>query len=330
MVEKVLRHGPAAPLGAFLAVLALAPAGCGDGSEEPASTAPMPAEAPETFPAADGKTIDGLRGEVGSGGPVLAPAVFVLEPGKNRFGFGIFDRARRQIAEAPAALYVARAGGGRARGPFAARYESLEVKPEFHSQSVVKDPDAAKSVYVADLAFRRPGRYVVLALVRLDERLAATEPVEVQVTAESPVPSVGERAPRIETPTRRSAGSIDEIETRVPPDTMHEVNYAGAHGQRPIVIVFATPALCESRVCGPVVDVAEQVKSEHDGDAAFIHMEIYRDNEMEKGFRPQVSAFNLPTEPWAFAIDRSGTIAARLEGAFSVRELKRTVAKAEL
>ena len=46
-------------------------------------------------------------------------------------------------------------------------------------------------------------------------------------------------------------------------------------------------------------------------------MEIYNDNELEKGFRPQVGAFKLPTEPWAFAIDRDGKVAARLEGAYS-------------
>ena len=51
-------------------------------------------------------------------------------------------------------------------------------------------------------------------------------------------------------------------------------------------------------------------------------MEIYNQNEVEKGFRPQVLDYKLPTEPWLFAIDRKGRVAARLEGAFSARELQ--------
>ena len=68
--------------------------------------------------------------------------------------------------------------------------------------------------------------------------------------------------------------------------------------------MFATPKFCQSRVCGPVVDVAEQVKQLYGDKAAFIHMEIYNDNNPSKGVRPQVRAFHLPSEPWLFAIDR--------------------------
>ena len=69
------------------------------------------------------------------------------------------------------------------------------------------------------------------------------------------------------------------------------------------MLLFATPQFCQSRVCGPVVDVAEQVKQLYGDKAAFIHMEIYNDNDPSKGVRPQVRAFHLPSEPWLFAID---------------------------
>jgi hypothetical protein len=109
---------------------------------------------------------------------------------------------------------------------------------------------------------------------------------------------------------------------------MHDADYADVVGEKPVVLVFATPALCQSRVCGPVVDIAEQVKADHEGEAEFIHMEIYRDNSIEKGFRPQVAAFGLPTEPWLFAIDRKGKVAARLEGAFGPGELEEALGRA--
>jgi hypothetical protein len=94
------------------------------------------------------------------------------------------------------------------------------------------------------------------------------------------------------------------------------------------VLVFATPRLCQSRVCGPVVDVAEQLKADYGDEVEFVHMEIYKNNEIQDGFRPQVAAWRLPSEPWAFAIDKQGKIAARLEGAYSARELQAAIQKA--
>jgi hypothetical protein len=109
---------------------------------------------------------------------------------------------------------------------------------------------------------------------------------------------------------------------------MHDVDLADVLGKRPVVLLFATPALCQSRVCGPVVDIAEQVKAERGGDAAFVHMEIYRNNHVDQGYRPQVLAWHLRTEPWLFTIDRHGRIAARIEGAFGARELNEAIDKA--
>ncbi len=312
---------------ATLLTLGAAGVGCGE-DESGRADRPPPIAKPQDFPKAGGKTLTELRSEVRSEGPVLSPSVSQLEPGKNRFGFGLFDRARAQIAEAPVAVYVARAGGGRAEGPFPARYESLKVKAQFQSRSVAADPDAAKSLYVSEVDFPKAGRYEVLGVARLDGRLVAATPASppLMVTKDGPVPDVGERVPRTPTPTKADvAGDLSKIDTREPPSTMHEVDFAEAVGRRPVVLLFATTALCRSRVCGPVVDVTEQVKAEHGDDADFVHMEIYRNNEIEQGFRPQVLQWRLPTEPWLFTVDRRGRVAARLEGAFSAGELERAV-----
>jgi hypothetical protein len=319
----------AAALGAA-AVLALLAPGCGgddeDGAERMPSAGGMAAEA-RHFPKPRGRSLAELRRGVPTG-PVLAPSVSVLERGRNRVGFALFDRSRRQI-DAPAVLYVAPQGNGPVKGPFPARYWSLEVPERFRSQQTVDDPDAARSLYVARPQLPGPGRYRLLALARLDNRLVAADPIPVRVARSSPVPEVGERAPRISTPTALEAGGdLSAIETRVPPDSMHEVDYADAIGERPILLLFSTPALCQSRVCGPVTDIAEQVKAEQGGDTVFIHMEIFEGNDVEKGFRPQVLRFGLPSEPWTFAIDRDGRVAARLEGAFSADELRAAVATA--
>ena len=301
--------------------------GCG-GDDDGGAEAPEPVARPEDFPSARGKTLAQLRSEVGGTGPILARSVSQLEPGRNRFGFGLFDRARAQIADAPAALYFAPVGGGPANGPFPARYESMKVDPRYESRSVAEDRDAAKSLYVSEVDFPRAGDYEMLGIVRLDDRLVAATPswTITRVARDSPVPEVGQRAPRVHTPTVQSAGgAIQKIETRAPPDSMHEVDFASVLGKQPAVLLFATPQLCQSRVCGPVVDIAEEVKAEAGDDVAFVHMEVFRNNTVEDGYRPQMLAWNLPSEPWLFAVDRRGRIVARMEGAFSKRELQRAV-----
>lgn len=302
--------------------------GCGGGSEGDRADMPPPPAKPEDFPKTRGQTLAQLRQQVGDAGPILVASVSELTPGRNRFGFGLFDRARSQIADAPTAIYVAPAGGGPARGPFPARYESLAVRPQFLSRSVSEDADAAKLLYVADVDLPRAGEWDVLGVTRLDNRLVAATPAGRPLMARGnrPSPAIGDPAPRIHSETTADAGGdVASIDTRVPPSTMHEVDFADVVGQKPVILLLATPALCQSRVCGPVADVAEQVKSERGDEAAFIHQEIFRDNDVAKGFRPQFAAWKLTTEPWLFAIDSAGRVAARIEGAFSAEELNEAV-----
>ncbi len=308
-------------------------AGCGGGDDESADR-PPPVAQPEDFPSAQGKTLADLGSELGQGGPVLAPSVSQLTTGDNRFGFGLFDRSRAQIADAAVAVYVAPAGGGPASGPYPARYESLDVKPQFQSRQTATDPNAAKSVYVADIPFKKAGQYDVLGIARLDDRLVAATSaapgLQVVRAADDAIPSSGDPAPRIHTPTEAEVGGdLASIDTRIPPSSMHQNDFADVVGKKPVALLFATPQLCQSRVCGPVVDIAEQVKAEGGDDVEFIHMEVFRDNDIAKGLRPQLNAYNLRTEPWLFAVDGKGNVAARLEGAFSAGELQSALKRAQ-
>ena len=262
-------------------------------------------------------------------GPALAPSVSVLEPGRNRFGFALFDRGNRQIGGLEVGLYVARGLDETARGPYIARYRRIEVKPQFQSRNTAEDPDSAKSVYVAETPFPRPGSYVVAAVTKLNGRLVAAV-TQVTVGRNSRIPGPGDRAIRVHTPTVASVGgNVEKIDTRIPPDDMHSVDLADALDEHePVVLLFATPALCQSRVCGPVTDVTEEVKSEFGDKAKFIHMEIYNDNDLNKGPRPQFTAWHLKDEPVLFTINRDGRIVDRIQGAFSADELRASVRRA--
>jgi hypothetical protein len=295
---------------------------CGGSDDESAGRA---APTASQFPPADGRTLEEVLAEADSEGPVISPTGMVFERGENRYAFGVFDPGGEQLTDSDVALYIAHGPEGEARGPFPARIEDLSVEGPFQSRTVAEDPDAAKVVYVTELDFDSPGEWRVAALVRSGDSLQASRVPSAVVGAGPDVPDPGDRAPSIHTPTPDDVGDISEIETRDPPDTMHEDDLAEALAKQPAVLLFATPALCQSRVCGPVVDIAEQVKSEYGDEAAFIHMEIYEDNLPGKGVREQVRAYNLPTEPWLFVIDRSGRISTAIEGAFSAEELEAAV-----
>jgi hypothetical protein len=306
-------------------VLALAVAACGDSGSEDVASAPAPQPAkPEDFPKAKGKSLRELLDWAGGSGPVIAASVSQFKPGENRFGFALFDRAAAQIAKAPVMLYVAPVKGGAVQGPIRADYVEMDVKPQFESQSVQSDKDAAKSLYVAKLNLPKPGRYNVIGLARLDGRIVAATPAggALTVSRDTPVPDVGEKAPVVSTDTEQSTGGdIELLDTRRPPSSMHDVDFADVVGRKPTVLLFATAALCQSRVCGPVIDLTEQVKAERGDDVAFVHQEIFVDNKIDKGQRPQVAAWGLPTEPWLFVVGADGRVAARFEGAFSADEL---------
>ncbi|MCW3009702.1 MAG: hypothetical protein JWO90_106 [Solirubrobacterales bacterium] len=315
----------------LLAVLALILVGCGeDGRDAPVPDPPVATASPRDFPAVtSGDTVAELTADLPEG-PILTPAVSLLEKGRNRVGFALFDAARTQLSGAQVALYVAKPDGTAVRGPYVARSESLEVSSAFVSRTSEDDPDSAKSVYVADVPFKRSGKVTVTAVARLDGHLMRSEPEAMTVGAKGATPpGVGERAIVIDTETVASAGGdVERIDTRVPPaPELHRENFRDVLGRKPVVLVFATPLLCQSRVCGPVVDVALQVKARVGDDVAFIHQEVFKDNRVERGVRPQLGAWRLVTEPWTFVIDRKGIVRARFEGALSAAELERAVAE---
>lgn len=355
---------PAAPRFALalacLLALALTAVGCGgDSSSDSTSSSTeaesRPAPPKSAFPSPEGRTLRQLvKAADAPAELVVSPAALVFYKGENRYPFGVFEPDRTQVAGAEVALYLAKApppqpgskseSGGKgpaakaqvqaldapAIGPFPAAIESLLTKPAFRAKTTSDDPDAASVVYSTELDFPSEGEWRIAALIREGDEIKGALLPSAVVGEFGGVPRPGERAPRIHTPTvEDAAGDLAQITTRIPPDTQNQVDYADALGKEPIMLLFATPQFCQSRVCGPVVDVAEQVKQEYGDEAAFIHMEIYKDNDPSLEIvRPQVRAFNLPSEPWLFAIDRQGRVSSVIEGTFGLEALTAAVKKA--
>ena len=317
------------PLAAGL--LAVAIAGCGGGGDGSSTPAPSSAATPkpEDFPKGAALNFSDLQSKY----PAqlsLGIGASVMRQGENRVPFVVLDKGARPVLNAPVALYTVKTDGTHVRGPFLAKETKFDVKPSYLAKTSASDSSTAKVFYTAELPFKGKPPQGVFALVRMDGRLVAASPSPLGVKSqEAPPPDVGDKAVPMHTETVADGKKLSYLTTRVPPDKdMVSTDFADVLGKKPVVLIFATPALCQSRVCGPVVDVAEQVKSEVGDKAAFVHQEIYKDNQPNKGLRPQLGKWRLESEPWTFVIDKSGTITSRFEGAVSVPELKAAVDKA--
>jgi hypothetical protein len=270
------------------------------------------------FPKPAGKTLQALADDIG-GGPEMGLAGSIYLAGQeNRVAFGVIDDTAGFVY-GKTALYVARSPESPARGPYVAPADVLVTEAPYRSQQAATEADPFAAVYAAQVPFQKPGDYAVMAVTLVNGKpVAAPGQLKVTTTAKDPVPEVGEPAPKAETDTVASAGGdVEAIDTRRPTSDMH-ANFADQVGKKPVALLFATPQLCQSRVCGPVVDVGLQLRAQYGDRVEFIHQEVYTDNDPNKGLRKPLQEFGLPTEPWLFVVGTDGKITARLEGSFGL------------
>jgi hypothetical protein len=276
----------------------------------------------DQFPSAHGKTLQQLASTVHASAQ-LGAATGTFTPGTGRFAFAL-NTSSGAFIYAPTAIYIAASPNSPAKGPFLAPADPMSVAPQYRSQQNT-GPGGIQAIYAAELPLPHAATYTVLSLTRTSSGLIGA-PGEVAVAASSPIPAVGQRPPAIATDTPASvAGNSSLLTTRVPPDDMHSVSFKDVLGKRPVVLLFSTPQLCISKVCGPVTDIAVQLERRFGKQAVFIHEEVYVNNQPTKGLRPQLKAFHLQTEPWLFTINRQGKIAARLEGSFGVNAFTQAI-----
>jgi hypothetical protein len=320
--------------------------GCGSAAKHAAAAPPAPQVAPKStagtsiasiragirfashpvaaeFPAANGRTLPAIA-QTAIAQVNLGLSTSDITPGSDRFGFAIIG-SDNHFLYGPTAIYVAPSPSAPATGPYLAPIDSMITQPQFESQTVANDPLAIKGIYETNVHVGKPGVWAALALIKTPRGTVAAVS-QFAVRRSDQVPNVGQRPPLIHTPTVASVhGNLAAIDTRTPHDDMHRVDFASAIGRRPVVLLFSTPQLCQSRVCGPVTDIELQMEHEFAGRATFIHNEVYVHNNLSDGLRPQLLAFHLRTEPWLFTFNRRGQIAARIEGAFGLNAFRRAV-----
>ncbi len=275
------------------------------------------------FPPAKGHSLQQLATLVKSSAQ-LGAATGTFTPGTGRrFAFALNAHSGAFIY-APTAIYIARTPSSPAKGPFLAPADPMTVQPAYRSKQNT-GPGGIQAIYAAHLPVPSKGTWTVLSLTRTPSGLIGA-PGQLAAAASSPIPDVGSRPPAIATDTAATVGgNTSLLTTRVPAENMAQVSFKDVLGKRPVVLLFSTPQLCISRVCGPVTDIAVQLQHQYGNRVTFIHQEVYVDNQPSKGLRPQLHAFHLETEPWLFAINRHGVIVDRLEGSFGINAVTQAI-----
>jgi hypothetical protein len=151
----------------------------------------------------------------------------------------------------------------------------------------------------------------------------------------SPTVAVGDPAPASDTPTLDDVGGdVKQISTDADPvPDFYSTSVADVLARHePFVLVFATPKFCTSAQCGPTLDRLKPVAAAHP-DVTFINVEPYQLQVVEGQLQPLLDAngalqatevtdeWGLLTEPWIFAVDRTGTVRGSYELIVSDEEL---------
>jgi len=187
-------------------------------------------------------------------------------------------------------------------------------------------PDV-RGLYVARIEIPAAGTYQGTIEA---EGFEPAGPVGIVAFEDPPLIQPGETAPPSVTRTSADHPDLAIISSDPEPDpAMYELSVSEAVSDgTPAVIVFATPAFCSSETCGPLLEQVKALRSEYQG-IDFVHVEIYEDLQVEAiedlTTVEATSEWGLPSEPWVFVVDESGSVASAFEGAASDEELKAAI-----
>ncbi|MDP9494390.1 MAG: hypothetical protein M3P87_04035, partial [Actinomycetota bacterium] len=186
-----------------------------------------------------------------------------------------------------------------------------------------------RGLYVARIEIPEAATYQVTLEA---EGFSTAGPMGLVAVEDPGVIERGEPAPISVTRTSADHPDLAEISSDPDPDpAMYEVSVADAlTAGEPAVIVFATPGFCASATCGPLLDQVKGLRESFPG-VRFIHVEIYEDlqvtDQSELTAVPAVTEWGLPSEPWVFVVDGSGTVTSSFEGAARDEELSAAIAE---
>jgi hypothetical protein len=191
-------------------------------------------------------------------------------------------------------------------------------------------PDGLTTIFTHEREFKRAGEWGAEVQAVFPDGTAAVKRIGFQVLADSPTLKPGQSAPALETRTSAEVNNdLKELTSAPAPNpAFYELSLAQAlTNGKPTVLLFATPAFCQTRFCGPAYEQTSELQSRYGDTFNFVHVEVYTGlpNPAANNWEvdPAMTAFGLTTEPWLYLIDAQGKIVYRVEGVFTTAEVER-------
>jgi hypothetical protein len=182
-------------------------------------------------------------------------------------------------------------------------------------------PFGTRGIHSTNLEFDRSGLWSVTADIPRPD--GSSEHVEVRFTVAEIAQSitVGQNAPASESRTLASEGDIAQLTTgslRDPGLYQHSIAEA-LDRDRPLLIVFASPAFCTNAVCGPQVEVTSELREIYGEQVDFVHVDLYTNPHEIQGdlsvaqLTPLLDEWGLSSQEWTFIVDSDGVVTHRFE-----------------
>jgi hypothetical protein len=311
--RRVPARGSGPRLVATLVLVALAVAACGStGSSGPS-----------------GAATSGASGAAGN--PSIIPVIVSSQQavGKNRFVFSFLDPRTNLPAATPD------------------RTASVAFIPPGQTQPGPAAPgtfvwaiEGSRGDYVATADFPAAGDWTAVFTTQAPNKPAESIGVGFQVLDKASTVGVGQRAPATTNPVAADVGGdLARISSDTKPDPrFYQLTVAEALAQhKPFVLVFATPAFCTSKQCGPTLDRVKAAADAAPKDVAFINVEPYQLAYTDGKLQPVLDANNqlqpvdatnqwgLVSEPWIFTVGADGIVHGSFEGVVGDAELKAAI-----
>lgn len=284
-----------------------------------------------------------------------------LTTGPNRFAVGVIDDNGVVLGAQVSLAFIKLTSADQGQVRFTSDADYVELERFFIDDSTgEKVTSGATGAYVTQADFDEVGDWAIQITGSKDGSQIGPINLPFQVAAPEDILNVGDPAPKSRQTIASDVSDIREIDTANPSDPMHDLTIAEAvTSGKPTVILFGTPAFCETQVCGPVLEaVLLPLYGQYKDRANFVHVEPYFLDEARSGaglcavpafniefarsgipegtgpcpslteeeLQAAGESWNLTTEPIIFVVDAEGNIAGKFEAVVGPGEVEEALA----
>jgi hypothetical protein len=182
-------------------------------------------------------------------------------------------------------------------------------------------PFGTRGIYSTDLLFDHADLWSVSTSVPRSDGSSSLVEVRFPVAEMAISVTVGQKAPTSASRTLASEGNIAKLTTGSHRDPeLYQYSIAEAIDRdRPLLIVFASPAFCTNAVCGPKVEIASELREVYGNEVDFVHVDLYSNPHEIQGdlslakITPLFAEWSLSSQEWTFIVDSGGIVTHRFE-----------------